>query len=98
VLQLPSGRKEKDDTLWRGYAHGPQQDVLGMLAGRRTAIPPHLQEEGGSQTQDQTTAAEPPRAGAIGDGGRALPGAVRRRTRRRLLGWRTPVQSGAGPP
>src|SRR5262249_23655624 len=39
-----------------------------MLAGRRTASPPHLQEEGGSQTQAQTTAAEPPRAGAIGDG------------------------------
>jgi hypothetical protein len=71
VLQLPYGRKEKYGTLWRGYAHGPQQDALGMLAGRRTTSPSHLQGEGGSQTQDQTTAAEPPRAGAIGGGSAA---------------------------
>src|SRR5207253_8920955 len=62
------GRKERRGTLWRGYAHGPQQDALGVLAEHRTASPPHLRGEGGSQTQDRTTAAEPPRAGAIGDG------------------------------
>jgi hypothetical protein len=40
------GRKERHGTLWRSYAHEPQQDALGELVGRRTASPPHRQGEG----------------------------------------------------
>jgi hypothetical protein len=41
----------------RGAAHEQQRDALGARAGRRTVMPPHQQGEGGSQAQDQTTAA-----------------------------------------
>jgi hypothetical protein len=65
---------------WRGGpVHGRQQDALRVLAGRRTALPTCRQREEEPQAQDQTTAA--------GDG-LGYPRAVRRRTRRRLLGGR----------
>ena len=73
------GRKERHGTLWRSYAHEPQQDALGELAGRRTASPPHRQGEGdrrpgtrrrllSGQVEDQAKASWRTHAGAIGGG------------------------------
>jgi hypothetical protein len=51
-----------------GVTHTGRSRTHWGLAGRWTASPPNWQREGESQTQDQTTAAAPSRAGAIGDG------------------------------
>lgn len=73
----------KQGMLWRGYAHWPQQDALGRLAGHRTASPPHRQGEGGSPTQDHMTAAERsgggPGEGCLADTRRCNRGRVRRK-------------------
>jgi hypothetical protein len=82
--------------LWRGVlSTGSRETHWGCGGCQPTAMPPHRQGEGASQAQDQTKAVWHPRASDPG-GVCDTPGAVRRRTRRRLPGGHAPVRSVVG--
>ena len=67
--------------------------LLAETAAQHRAVQ-HAAGSGGSQTRDQTTAAEHPRARVLGEGVAIPPGVGRRRTTRRLPGRHALGRSG----